>query len=59
MLAGATALYRTSRLLLQFIDLPMQLEVGIGFVFSGAVLFMASVIMERIVDVRAEGDLSQ
>ena len=58
-LAGATALYRTTKLLLQFIDLPMQLEVGVGFLFCGAVLFMVSMIMERVVDMRAEGDLSQ
>lgn len=58
-LAGATALYRTTRFLLQFIDLPLQLEIGIGLAFCGAVLFMVSMVMERVVDFRGEGDLSQ
>ena len=58
-LAGATALYRTSKLLLQFIDLPLQLEIGIGLIFSGAVLFLASMIIERIADLRQEGDLTR
>ena len=59
LLAGATALYRISKFLLRFIDLPIQLEIGIGLVFSGAVLFMLSLIMERVVDLRTEGDLRQ
>ena len=58
-LAGATALYRATKFLLRFIELPTQLEVGIGFIFSGVVLFMVSMIMERIADMRAEGDLTQ
>lgn len=58
-LAGATALYRTTRLLLQFVDLPLQLEIGIGLIFCGVVLFMASMIMERFVDMKQEGDLAR
>lgn len=50
LIAGATGVYRTAKFLLQFIDLPMQLEVGIGLVFSGAVFFMASVLMEQLSD---------
>jgi len=59
MLAGATGLYRMTKLLLRFIELPLQLEIGIGLVFAGAVLFMVSLIMERVVDARLEGDLTQ
>jgi hypothetical protein len=58
-LAAATALYRTTRFLLRFIELPLQIEIGIGFIFCGAVLFLVSIVMERIVDQRNEGDLSQ
>ena len=58
-LAAATALYRTSKFLLQFVDLPTQIEIGIGLAFSGAVLFLASLIIERVHDARAEGDLLQ
>ena len=59
LLAGGTGLYRTSEFLLQFIDLPTQLEVGIGLIFSGVVVFMIAMIAERFVDMRAEGDLTQ
>ena len=59
LLAGATALYRTTRFLMTFIDLPTQLEIGIGLLICGAVLVMASLVMERIVDMRSEGDLRQ
>lgn len=59
LLASATGLYRVTKFLMQFVDLPIQLEIGIGLVISGAVLFAASLIMERIVDLRSEGDLRQ
>ena len=59
MLAAATGLYRASRFLLQFVDLPLQIETGLGLIFSGIVVFAASLILERIADARAEGDLSQ
>jgi hypothetical protein len=58
-LAAATGLYRTTKFLLQFIDLPLQLELGIGLIFCGAVLFMVSMVLERVVDMRREGDLRQ
>ena len=57
MLAGATALYRTAKFLMTFVDLPLQLEIGIGFLICGAFLFLLSLVMERIVDLRSEGDL--
>ena len=50
LLASATAIYRVAKFLLQFIDLPTQLEIGIGLVFAGAVFFMASVLMEQLND---------
>ena len=57
LLAGSTGVYRVARFLLQFVELPIQLEIGLGLVFSGAVFFMASLILERIVDAKTEGDL--
>ena len=57
MLAGATALYRTAKFLMTFVDLPLQLEIGIGFLICGAFLFLLSLVMERVVDMRNEGDL--
>lgn len=54
LLASATATYRLAKFLLQFIELPIQLEIGIGLVFAGAVFFMASVLMEQISDGKQE-----
>lgn len=59
LLAGATGLYRTTMFLMTFIDLPIQLEIGIGLIFCGVILFMGSLVMERVVDMRNEGDLRQ
>lgn len=59
LLAGATGLYRATEFLMQFVDLPTQLEIGIGFVVCGAFLFAVSLVMERIVDMRSEGDLGK
>ena len=59
LLAGATALYRISKLILQFIDLPIQIEIGIGLIFSGIVVFATSLILERIQDSRTEGALTE
>ena len=59
LLAGGTALYNTLKFAMQFVELPLQLEIGIGFVLAGGILFALSLIVERLVDYRAEGDLSQ
>lgn len=58
-LASITALYRMARFLLQFIELPIQLEIGVGLLLTGFTLVLASLVMERVVDARSEGDLSQ
>jgi hypothetical protein len=52
LLASATAVYRIAKFLLKFIDLPVQLEIGVGLIFSGAMFFMASILMEQISDGR-------
>lgn len=59
MLASITALYRMARFLLQFVELPIQLEIGVGLLLTGFVLVLASLVMERVVDARREGDLAQ
>ena len=59
LLAAATALYRTARFLLRFIELPLQLEIGVALIAVGAAFVMISLLMERWNDYRAEGDLSQ
>ncbi len=59
LLAGGTGLYRTSKLLLKYVDLPSQIELGIGLIFSGVVVFAVAMIAERVIDIRSEGDLTQ
>ena len=59
LLAGGTGVYRVTNFLLQFIELPTQLEIGLGLIFSGSVFFLASLVVERIADARMEGDLLQ
>ncbi len=59
LLAGATALYHGIKLLLRFVDLPIQLEIGVGLVLAGVSAVAVSFIIERIVDARNEGNLKQ
>ena len=59
LLAGATALYNGIEILLRWIRLPIQLEIGIGLVIAGMITVMVSFVMERIADMQTEGDLSQ
>ena len=53
-IAGSTGVYRITRHLLRFVELPVQVEIGAGLLIAGLVLFLASFIMERIVDARQE-----
>ena len=59
LLAAGTAVYNGIKLALRFIDLPLQLEIGIGLVITGVVFVAFSFVMERLVDYRAERDLSK
>jgi hypothetical protein len=59
LLASAAGLYRVTKFLMQFVELPKQLEIGIGLMICGAFLFAVSMVMERIVDSRSEGHLGQ
>ncbi|MCP4711092.1 MAG: hypothetical protein GY869_20930 [Planctomycetes bacterium] len=59
LLIGATVLFEVARLVLRFIDLPLQLEIGFGFVIAGLTIIILSLIIERIQDSRAEGDLKE
>jgi hypothetical protein len=54
MLIASYGLFRTSRFLLTYVDLPVQLEVGFGLALAGAILVMGSLIAERRVDARGE-----
>lgn len=59
LLVGATALFEAVRLLLRFVDLPAQLEIGLGFLASGIVLVFLALVLERVRDYRAEGNLQE
>ena len=59
MLAAGYALYEGAWWLLRFLDIPDQLQVGTGLVIAGSVLVLASLLVERVVDARVEGDLSK
>ncbi|MHC4079126.1 MAG: hypothetical protein ACYST0_11880 [Planctomycetota bacterium] len=51
-------LVEAARWILRFVELPIQLEVGVGLILAGGVLVVLSLILERIQDARREGDLS-
>lgn len=55
LIISAAVLYEVAHLLLRFIDIPVQLEVGLCLAIAGAVLVLASLIIERICDSRKEG----
>jgi len=59
LLAGGTGLYNVIKLVLRFVDLPLQIEIGIGLLLAGIVLVACSFIFERLIDYRKEGDLTR
>ena len=50
--------YRGMRQLVRWVELPLQLEVGVALALAGLVLVVVSLILERVQDARTEGDLS-
>ena len=50
--------YRGFRELVRWVELPLQLEVGVAVGLTGFALVIASLILERIRDATEEGDLS-
>ncbi len=52
-------LFEMARLLLRFVALPLQLEIGFGLCAAGVVLVLLSLILERIQDLRTEGNLRE
>jgi len=58
LLAGGAALWEGLRYAMWFIDLPVQVEVGLGLLIAGALFVAGSLLAERFLDARTEGDLS-
>ena len=59
LLIAGTALFEAARWALQFLELPAQLEIGIGFLAVGLLLVFVSLILERLQDARAEQGLQE
>ncbi len=49
---------RIARLALRYVDLPAQVDLGLGLTLGGAVLVLGSLVAERVVDARAEEGLT-
>ena len=59
LLAAVTAAIESMRLLLLFVDLPAELELGVAFVLAGLALVLVSLVLERLRDYRSEGPLRE
>jgi len=59
LLAGAFALVEAARYLLAFVDVAPAVRLGLGCLIAGAVLVLLSFVMERVIDARREGDLTE
>ncbi|MEM9382470.1 MAG: hypothetical protein AAGB93_21130 [Planctomycetota bacterium] len=59
LLAGSYTAFRLARLAWEHLDLPAQLDWGLGLVATGALMVAASFVAERLVDRRAEGALGE
>ncbi len=57
LLAGGWVLYEAARLILRFICLPAQLEIGFGLLVAGLAMVLLSLILERVQDLRTEREL--
>jgi hypothetical protein len=59
LLVAGTVVFEVARLLLRLVALPVQLEIGFGLVVAGGALVLISLILERIQDLRIEGNLRE
>ena len=59
LLVASYSAFRIARLAWDHLDLPPQLDWGLGFVATGALLVAASLLAERVVDSRDEGALGE
>ena len=58
MIVAGYSMFRMARLVMRYVDLPTQLEFGLGLALGGAALVLVSLVWERVQDARAEGDLT-
>lgn len=58
LLVAVTGAVELVRALVQYYELPAQLEIGAALTGGGVLLVFLSVVLERIQDARTEGDLT-
>lgn len=58
LLVASYALFRIARIVLRHADVPPQIQVGLALASAGAVLVIASLVVERMADRREEGELT-
>ncbi len=59
MFTGAWVAFIAARQFIRLVEVPAQVEIGLGLVLTGALLVLVSLILERAADVRREGDIKQ
>ena len=59
LLFAVWAAVETMQLLLKFVDLPAELELGVAFVLAGLALVLVSLVLERVRDYRSEEGLDE
>ncbi len=58
MLVSGYSTLRIARWALRQVDLPAQVDWGLGLAIAGAILVLGSLVAERVVDTRAERGLT-
>ncbi len=58
MLVAGYSTLRVARWALRYVDLPAQVDWGLGLAIAGAVLVLGSLLAERVADTRAERGLT-
>ena len=54
LLVASYGTFRIARLVLRHVDIPGQLQVGLSLTLAGMTLVLASLVQERLVDLRGE-----
>jgi hypothetical protein len=59
LLAAVAAFFESARWILRVVDVPRELELGLGLLISGLALVLLSLVVERVQDFRAERELRE
>ena len=58
-IAVVAGLVESARWIWRLVDIPAEVELGLGLLSSGFVLLLVSLILERIQDYQTESSLSE